>query len=259
MNFFKFFKKSIKIHQMPFGKYQIYYSKGTSIIERYKRDGAYEKDFVLHLLRTLNKIEGEKVFIDVGANIGMISLLCLSELDNLTIYAFEPGKHQFDLFTKTIQENKLTSKIKLNSLALSNTKAIVDFHVHDPEDVSGDGFIDTKRAGKTSLTKVQTDTLDNWFDENKPSRIDVIKIDTEGAEFYILQGSQKIIQKFKPVIYLEINDKNIRNYPFEITDLLNYINCMNYQIFTLKSEVVNSENILPFIRENDTFILTPNN
>ncbi|MBK8925253.1 MAG: FkbM family methyltransferase [Crocinitomicaceae bacterium] len=259
MKLSRFFKKSETVVNIPFGKYILFYSEGTSIVERFKRDGHYEPEFVSHLVHSLKSIDGEKIFIDIGANIGMISLDCLNQVESLKIYAFEPGKHQFNLFQKTIQENNLSDTISLNPLALSNSKGSVDFYVHSTEHVSGDGFVDTKRAGKTKVVKVLTDTLDNWYHESTLSRCDVIKMDTEGAEFFILQGGRQLIEKFRPIIYIEINDKNIKNYPFEIDDLLRLFNEIGYNIFTLKNQIVDSDNILSYIRENDTFILTPIN
>lgn len=255
LNLFK--KKKKQILEMPFEGFSLLYSEGTSIVERFKRDGAYEPEFMDHLVDTLNQKNGSKLLLDIGANIGMVSLTCLNRCNDLKVVAFEPGLHQFELLKGTLVKNNLGNKLSLSSIALSNSKGTVDFHVHSADHASGDGFIDTGRAGKTSIVKVNTDTLDNWWNQNNRPHVDVIKIDTEGAEYYILQGANEMITALSPIIYLEINDKNIRNYPFEIVDLLNQVSEMEYSITNLNLENVTDSNIVPMIRMNDTFIIRP--
>lgn len=241
---------------IPFKGFDLCYSEGTSIVERYKSLGHYEQDFVDVLVRYLGDNSAVS-FVDIGANIGMISLSLLEKLKDLKIYAFEPGPHQADLFERTIQMNNLSKKIELSRIALKDQKGFDFFHVHKTMDVSGDGFIDTERAGKTRKIKVETDTFDNWWKSRNKPDIKYVKMDTEGSEYWILKGAQEFITQCKPILFIEINDKNIRNYPFKIDDLINYIESFGYEIKTLEEEAVDKENIVDKIKLNDTFIVCP--
>ncbi|MBD3636701.1 MAG: FkbM family methyltransferase [Crocinitomicaceae bacterium] len=254
---FDIFKsKSQKTEELyiPFEGFELCYSEGTSIVERYKKQGHYEQDFVEVLVA---KLAGSSEFIDVGANIGMISLSVLHAHPEIKIYAFEPGPHQADLFEKTITKNNLGDKIELSRIALKNEKGVDYFNVHSSEDVSGDGFVDTQRAGKTRRIKVETDTLDNWWTAQGKPQIKFVKMDTEGSEKWILEGAKEFISTCRPILFLEINDKNIKNYPYEISDLLSLLDEFNYDLVTLKEEKVNPSKIIEHIRESDTFIAYP--
>lgn len=242
---------------IDFEGFKLCYSEGTSIVERYKRDGSYEADFIEVLVSKISTYSGEKAFLDIGANIGMISLSMLKAFPNMKIYSFEPGPHQADLFEKTIQHNQLEDKIALSRLALKNEKGIAHFSVHSSEDVSGDGFIDTERAGKTKKIQVDTDLLDNWWNKAGKPFVPFVKMDTEGSELWILQGAKEFISACRPMMFLEINDKNIRNYPYEVEDLMSEVESLNYKLKSLNEEEVTRENIMALIKESDTFIAYP--
>ena len=257
--FFKRLKSKPKVKGIDFIEYEgfrLNFSKDTSIVERFKRDGSYEPEFIHHLVETL-KEQSSGAFLDIGANIGMIALSVLKHCPNIMIYAFEPGPHQFELLQKTLSDNKLSEKIKAYDIALKDETGEATFQIHDSEDVSGDGFSDSQRGGKTYAITVKTEKIDNWWNENGRPEIGTLKIDTEGAELWILKGAHEMIMDQQPVLYLEINDKNIRNYPYEIDDLLRHIKALNYTIDSLDGEAVTSENILSFIKQNDTFIARP--
>ncbi|MCG8574371.1 MAG: FkbM family methyltransferase [Flavobacteriales bacterium] len=254
MGLFGLGKSKVKEESIDYEGYELKYSSGTSIVERFRRDGSYERDFVDYLNTDIKKRGSSGAFLDIGANIGMISLSVLKDNPNLQIFAFEPGVHQFDLFKKTLQINELENQIVLSDVALSNEKGTAEFRVHSSADVSGDGFIDTGRAGKTKSIEVKTDTLDNWWKDNGQLQIDFIKVDTEGAEYWILQGAKELLAAQHPVLYLEINDLNIRNYPFEIKDLFELIDELNYDLFSLDGVRPTAENVIDLIRENDSFV-----
>jgi len=236
--------------------FNVFYSEGTSLIERIKKTGDYEPEVTACIISELANHSNPQI-IDIGANIGLISTSLLSAKNGATIFAFEPGPHQHKLLKKTIAENKLEQKILLSDLALSNKKGEEKFRIHSTGDASGDGFVDTERAGPTKTITVQTDTLDNWWiAANKPA-IDFIKMDTEGSEYYILQGAQQFLKTLKPKMLIEINSQNIKNYPFTLEDLLKLIDQLGYDVYSLEKEKIDAGNREIHFKKNDTFLLLP--
>jgi len=230
---------------------KIYYSYGTSLIRRIKnsKSNIYEESTCKSITQFLN-IKQNPNFIDVGANIGLISAYVLNHVPKVNIYAFEPGPHQYNLFNKTIIENKLEKRIKLYNLALSNTNGTMEFNIHSTQDVSGDGFYDTERAGKTNIINVEVLKLDDWWENNKKPNIDVIKIDVEGAELWILEGAVKMLKSCKPIIVLEICNLNYRNYPYTENEVLELLISNNYSVFTEEGSLVNKNNLKSFQEKN---------
>jgi len=85
------------------------------------------------------------------------------------------------------------------------------------------------RFSKENLIKekVILNTIDNLF---LNTRIDLIKIDTEGSEYDILVGGLKTIQKYKPLILLEYFDENLKQFNHNIQELDHLIEKIGYEI-----------------------------
>ena len=53
--------------------------------------------------------------------------------------------------------------------------------------------------------EVQTESLDNLLEENSIDRVDVIKVDVEGAEELVLRGATRTLNTYSPVVIFEFN------------------------------------------------------
>ena len=137
--------------------------------------------------------------IDIGCHKGEILDEILRFAPNGKHFAFEPLPHLFD-FLKSKYEGK---QIFLSPIALFDTKGVTDFNYV----VSAPAYSGIRKRKydmpdvRIKQLTVDTDLLDNIIPENQ--RIDFIKIDVEGAEFNVLQGGIKTIQRNKPVIIFE--------------------------------------------------------
>ena len=232
--------------------YYVFYSKGTSIVQRIHDAGVYEGETCNAIVRELSHFK-DPVFLDVGANVGLISINVLANIPDVVIHAFEPGIHQYELFKKTIEKNALQSKISLHSEALGDIPGQKSFFVHNSRDASGDGFIDTGRAGEAKTITVKVTTLDEWATHSEVSP-NVIKIDTEGAELWVLQGGENYILKEKPVIFLEISVKNLHAYPYTHKEIVRWLHDHSYQLYTIKGVPVDEVTIVNYMDVEDTFI-----
>jgi FkbM family methyltransferase len=222
--------------------YSVVYSYGTSIIERVKFQGVYEPEVTAAIRRQLrNSIE--PVVLDVGANIGLISLNVLDSFSDAKVYAFEPGEHQFSYLVRNIERNKLGSRVSAFNIGLSDKAGKETFYAHKSKDSSGDGFLDTNRAGKAQPAQVEVKTLDGWWEENGRLSVDLIKIDTEGSELMILRGGSEMISAVKPSILMEIHPENLRVYPYTAADLLSFMGALGYELKTLTGKCLSHANL----------------
>jgi len=233
------------------------YSRGYSLINRIIGDKIYEAKLSRKIIEELKRTKSE-YFVDIGANIGLISLNILKELPNAKIFCFEPGPHQSELFNKTINLNNLDKKIRLFKYALGDQAGEFQFAIHRPLHASGDGFFDTKRAGKCKFVHVRMDTLDNWWKSSGSYSVKVIKIDTEGAELWVLKGGRELIRQCKPVIMLEINKHNLKPYPYRQQDILEWLTAMKYNVKTLDGILITENNFDYNLNETELYIASPN-
>lgn len=230
----------------------VFYSKGTSLVQRILDTGVYEAETCRAIAAELARCK-DPIFLDVGANIGLISLKVLADVPGAAIHAFEPGAHQNDLFRRTIEENKLQSRISLYSEALGDLAGEKSFSIHNTKDASGDGFVDTGRAGEAKTATVQVTTLDCWAERSGVSPR-VIKIDTEGAELWVLQGGDNFITREKPVMFLEISSKNLRAYPYTHEDIVAWLRVRGYRLYTVGGVPVDEVTLPGYLDSEDTFV-----
>lgn len=236
--------------------YRIHYLRGNSLVERLEAEPIFEKVMCEQITHDLQG-KGDPVFMDVGANIGLISAYVLSTVPRVHVYAFEPGPKQATLLKQTITTNSLESRCTLSTCALSNTSGEQVFYVHPNRDYAKDGLQDTGRGERTKAITVKTRTLDEWWEENKRPSVHVVKIDTEGAELLIMRGARKFIAHARPVLYLEIEPSNLRAYPYTAFDLLGELHTSGYEVRTLAGELVTSENLVRAMEHEDTFRASP--
>jgi FkbM family methyltransferase len=154
------------------------------------------------------------VFIDVGAHTGIFTLACLYSNNLNKLIAIEPSPINFYRILTNLRLNdpKLLHRSSLfNNAASNETKNIkFDFRTDDDSYLSKGGRIDETGI---NLKAIKLDDL-NFSDAN--TKINAIKIDTEGEDLKVLVGSLKLIEKHKPNIIIETRKSNIR----EIKDLL---------------------------------------
>ncbi len=136
------------------------------------------------ILKKMTPVGG--VFIDIGANIGYYSLCAARWVGHRgKVYSFEPIPSTLKRLESNIELNK-RSNVFIYSWACSSING-------ERKMVTG------KDSGWSRLeycdegdTLVKVITLDTFVESIKLSRIDVIKIDTEGADFEVLKGAKKV-------------------------------------------------------------------
>ncbi len=138
----------------------------------------------------------------MGANIGLMSLNLYHYFPEAKIFSFEPGPLQYSLLLKNIHHNQLSKNIEVFNTAVSESLGEMEFHVHGPGHSSGDGFLDTGRAGESKVIKVKTVSLDEWWTNRQKPAVNLLKIDTEGAEIQVLKGARNLIETYASRLFL---------------------------------------------------------
>ena len=242
--------------------YKLFYSKGTGLVDRLRflsPQKIYEPELCQKVTEILNT-QTDPVFFDIGANIGLISLCVSKHAPQAKIMAFEPGPHQHALLELTVASDaSLQKMVQLFPYAISDKTGPKTFHVNtQSKDSSGDGFIDTKRSGNATIAiAIEAKRLDDFVREQNIERIDVIKIDIEGAELYALHGAIETIKKYRPSIFFELQPLNLRAYPYEATDVLEFFHEHDYTVFDLEGTVCDRNNLNALIMKDDMLVAKP--
>lgn len=164
----------------------------------------YELDSFSHVLDQLKK-NPELVIYDLGANLGYFSLLCAAVSSKSTIFSFEPIPANMNIFCRHLLINNVKN-VKPVNLAVSDHLGFIDFSA---ENLSHSYTYKQSSAhyGNRQLNlKVGVTSLDIFIDQYGYAKPDIIKVDVEGAEYDVLLGAAKIIEKYKPKILLATHE-----------------------------------------------------
>ncbi len=236
---------------------KLFYRSGMSVMERVFATGKFEPELCESISNNLKGVKHPMV-LDIGANIGLITLDILSKFPESKIFCFEPGLIQSRLLKRTIEENDIKN-VTVERYAVGDFDGQSDFYVHTGKDSAKDGLVNTGRGEKAEKTTIKIKKLDSWWKENSQPKIDLIKIDTEGAELKVLNGATELLKKESPVIYFELYEKNISAFGIKASEIISLLEGLNYEVKTLEGEITNTANVESLMVKTDSFIATKKN
>ena len=159
------------------------------------------REFERHTCELISCFDLEAACLDVGANIGMTTLL-MSRLFK-EVYSFEPVPSTFSLLKRNVERNRLEN-IALFNVALGSEAFSTE--IQFAEGNRSGGFINdiTKASEGHVSEKIMVERGDAILKEHHviPS---FIKIDVEGYELQALRGLEQSINQSQPVVMLEAN------------------------------------------------------
>lgn len=176
-------------------------------------------------------VEPGMTVIDIGANIGATTLNLAKKTGPLgKVYSFEPGPYNFKRALENISLNNFKN-IKLINKGLGHEKATA-FLYNVNANNSGMQRLLTQAPPKSSYEKmkVEIDTLDNCIASMEIPSPSLIKIDVEGYEYNVLLGAEQTLLRHKPVMFIELDDNNLREQGSTAETLVEFLVQMGYTI-----------------------------
>ena len=138
--------------------------------------------------------------VDIGSYTGVYTLVASKTNKKIHTISFEPNPDLYAALEKNVRINRLKN-FKLEQVALDKEIGTAVLYLNHDQHTSVGSLIKSSSAGKQ--IKVNRTTLDAYCQENKIDFIDLIKIDAEGNEINILEGSKITLEKYSPVILME--------------------------------------------------------
>tara|TARA_B100002019_G_C21221978_1_gene575236 strand:- start:399 stop:1241 length:843 start_codon:yes stop_codon:yes gene_type:complete len=173
----------------------------------------------------------KKVLVDVGANIGSVTLP-LAQLFHLSnIISIEPTKYAYFKLKKNLDLNPdIKKRVTLHNMFISNKKEKINY-VHSSWNFSSKSHTHKIHMGTLKQTSNKTRSLSQLLQKTK-KKIDFIKIDVDGYEMEVLKSGQKIIKKHKPLIYFEFAPYLYKEFGYTAKNLIDFIiKDLNYRFF----------------------------
>ena len=194
----------------------------------------------------------DMTFLDVGANHGVLTVFAAKRLPRGRVIAIEPVSATADILERNIATNRFTncSVFRLALGAQRRTAPIFGLRATFIDGTINSGlaslFCGEDRPDELGMTEVIR--LDDLRQELDLSRLDVVKIDVEGAEPDVLSGGQSTIARYRPLLLIEILDHNCRLGGRSEAELLSVIRSMDYELFPLLA----TGEVVPFERVSET-------
>ena len=188
--------------------------------------GSYEKkesDTMQSLLTA------STIFIDIGANVGYYSLLAAQMITTGRVYSFEPVSATYKKLLQNISLNDFSS-IYCEQVAISNFTGQATVFLSADENTGMSGLQSAKNfSGKTEI--INCITLDEAQVNFNIPKIDLIKIDVEGSEVTVLKGMEQIINRYKPILLIEISIATLALHNEKIETIYELLFAKNYIAF----------------------------
>lgn len=168
------------------------------------------------------------IVFDIGAHIGVYSVKKAIQYPTGTIYSIEPEEGNFRKLQENIELNHCQNVAPLQ-LALFDRSG------------TGELSVDEFKSGQYSLLRkskkyqrVRLLTVDDLMKELKLTSVDIMKIDTEGAEYPILVGGAQTLKRDRPYLIIETHPQIDHDCDEKIIELLKKF---DYSFETVKRKV----------------------
>lgn len=203
-------------------------------------------DYVEHLIYfgfkdvSLEKLfeyaKNAKVIIDIGVNIGLTSLNFAKISPDAVIIGFEPDIKNFRKAEKNLSINEITN-VKILNKGLGEASDTVRLSRVNAANAGMNRILPKSSEDQGQVyesTEIQIIKFDDFAAEENLSKIDLIKIDVEGYELNVLKGAANSIRKYKPVLFIELDDDNLREQNSTAGELVLFLEKTNYECFDAK-------------------------
>jgi FkbM family methyltransferase len=171
--------------------------------------------------------------IDVGANIGFFTMQFAAWVsDGGKVIAVEPEAVNYARLRHAIAEAGLTDVVKTLQAAVA--------------EVAGEGFleVDPGHPGNHKLgaegVPVAVTTIDDIVAARGLPEVSLIKVDVQGAEARVLAGARRTLERSRPALFLEVDDRQLRRYGSSAAELLASAAGLGYAIHSRVGEGIST-------------------
>ena len=176
-------------------------------------------------------LKEDMVFVDIGSNQGEFALFSAKRLTKGSVLAFEPVNFFYDLLNQNISLNQFRN-IKTFHCGLSDVAKQLPIYMGSEGEGENEGLGSVFQSKKRNrfIQNIDLKVFDDMVTELNVARIDFMKIDVEGAELMVLNGSKEAIRKFRPHVMIEISEETYRAAGYSVSDVKSFFKPLNYSL-----------------------------
>lgn len=233
----------------------VHFPDHCHLIDRVLHNPVFEEDLVNGIQRVID----DGCYIDIGANIGLLSIPILHSKKKTNVYSIEPSPSSASYLKRTWESSRFRDRWTLEEFIVGEQDGESEFFVHDASMGAFDGVHATYRAGEASPVTLPMRSLDSYWKEKGKPDVSCIKIDVEGYESSVLKGAQELVSNCHPCFFLEWNATNLKASGVPVDYLLDFCQQNDYLLIAFPNNaIVNSNPELKLrMTMTETFLLWP--
>lgn len=195
--------------------------------------------------------EADMTVLDIGTNLGYTALMMAKKATFGKVIGFEPDPQNFELCQRNLRSNNLTN-LEVHNIGLGASAMSATIETRVAFNRGGNRINENASDG----VLVQVHALDEYVSTLGIDRVDLIKIDVEGYEFQVLKGAEQTIRSHKPILFIEVDDSNLKDQGASAETLIAFIKSLGYAIKDADTNVAIDSGV-PLIDQHLDIIATP--
>jgi FkbM family methyltransferase len=178
------------------------------------------------ILYLISRMPADATVLDIGANIGIMTVLIARHVHRGHVHAFEPIPENFRALERVVAHFGLTN-VTLHQMALGETSGRLEMVMPEEQHVRMQGLSHAVEVGDTDTATqgrrytVPQERLDD-LEFLRGVQVDGIKIDVEGYEQFVFKGGRELLQRCRPLVYAELVEPENRSGSFGLFADLGY-------------------------------------
>lgn len=198
------------------------YKSYLFVFARYKINNIHRDKKERDFFKFLDLIKEDGALLDIGANLGIMTVHLSKKFPKRSIHAFEPEPNNVEILNRVIRKYRLNN-VKVYPIALGEKKGTLEMVLPKNGKVRMQGLShvvhqDIKEWNKGEKFSVRSEMLD----ELELVKVAAIKIDVENFEYYVLKGAEKLLRRDHPIIYAELWNNENRDKTMSLLKELEY-------------------------------------
>ena len=194
--------------------------------------GSFQDHIYKDIAQSINSMP---VVLDVGANIGAISLKLAQILPQAIIYAFEPTHYAWKKLTRNLTLNPtlgeriypIQSFVGEESLKETDFKAFSSWPIDSLKENSAKHKIHLGEEKEANSSQI---SIDDFVKLKNIQKVDLIKIDTDGYELNVLRGAVNTLKNHRPIVVFEFCAYLLKEKGISFSDFSNLFGPLNYSL-----------------------------
>lgn len=188
------------------------------------------------------------VVLDVGAHAGFYSVLASKRVGSSGhVFAFEPSPRERARLQRHLHLNRCAN-VTVEGVAVGEAAGDGELFVFDEKRTGCNSFHLADTRGACAIT-VPIRPLDGYFERGVFTKVDLVKMDIEGAELSALRGAERLFRATRPALLCELHEKRVGPWGYRARDIVDLLDGWGYEWFRLEE----GGTLTPLTAEQTTF------